>query len=115
MAVLNGTSFVSKWHARFADNVSREITEAFLREFVTDVKDSFFNSVDFVAPSASFSSITGNALDNASIVGVINETITTIRGGAATDYNTLLKLYNFVVAQLELKQDVVTGIHGGTP
>lgn len=113
MAVLNGSSFVSKWIARFADNVSREITEGDLREFVQDINESFINNVDFTAPSATFSSITGSATDNPSLVENFNNIINSIRGGVAVEYNTLQKLLTYINTQLALKQD--KGINGGTP
>jgi hypothetical protein len=112
---MNIIDFKAKWQGRFADNITREIEESDLREFVNDIAENFFNVDDFEAPSASFSSITGNATDNTSIVSLANDIISTVRGGVATDWNTLKKLYDWTVAQLALKQDTITGIDGGTP
>lgn len=43
MSVLTAAAFLSKWTARFADNTTRDISEADMREFVEDIKDSFSN------------------------------------------------------------------------
>jgi hypothetical protein len=110
---MNISTFKAKWNGRFADNITREIEEGDLREFVQDIADNFFNVDDFVAPSSSFESISGNATDNDSLNTMAANIVATVRGGVATDYNTLKKLYDFVVSQLALKQDTITGISGG--
>ena len=113
MAQLTGAEFISKWHGLFADNITRNISEQDLRDFTTDIKDSFFNSRDFVAPAASFASLTGNATDNASIVQLSQDIINIIKGGVAPEYDNLKKLYDFIVEQIGLVNAVA--IDGGTP
>lgn len=41
MAQLSKSAFISKWTPIFADNTSGDITEQDLRDFMTDIKDSF--------------------------------------------------------------------------
>lgn len=94
MANLSGAAFVAKYNDLFADNITRNIEESYLREFALDLRDSFINIIDFEAPSASFSTITGNAEDNASINALATNIVNTVRGGVSVDYNTLKKLYD---------------------
>lgn len=57
MAILSKASFESKWTALFADNATRDISEADMRAFMQDISDTFFNitssTVDFVAVTRS--------------------------------------------------------------
>lgn len=46
MTKLSVSAFVSKWNGKFADNSTRVITEAFMREFSGDVTDSFLGLTD---------------------------------------------------------------------
>ena len=43
MAKLNPADFYAKWNPMFADNVVGTISEAYMRAFMTDIKDSFLN------------------------------------------------------------------------
>jgi hypothetical protein len=110
---MNTSTFKSKWNSRFADNIIREIEESDLREFVEDIADNFYNADDFTAPSASFSSITGNATDNSSINTLAGNIINTVRGGIGVDYNTLKKLYDYFTSVTGALQEEITAISGG--
>src|SRR5687768_16764834 len=111
---MNIVTFKAKWASRFADNITREIEESDLREFVNDIADNFYNADDFEAPSASFASITGNATDNASINSLAADIINTVRGGVSGDYNTLKKIYDYFTSQLTGKQATITTLDGNT-
>lgn len=108
MAVLNVVAFLGKWNARFADNVTGEISEGDMREFSLDLTDSFTNIPDATAPSAAYSSITGNASDSSSLVTYVSSRITDLKGGVSAPGDTLLKLYNLITA-------AVDGGTAGTP
>lgn len=110
---MNIATFKSKWAARFADNITREIEESDLREFVDDIADNFYNADDFSAPSASFGSISGNATDNASINTLAGDIVSSVRGGATVPYNTLKKLYDHFTTVTGGLQDQITAISGG--
>lgn len=97
MTQLSRASFVSKWNGRFADNITREIEEEDLREFVEDVKDSFFNITDYTAPAATFEGLTGSPMGNTQLVNWGNGLLNSLKGGVSVNYNTLKKLYDFVV------------------
>jgi hypothetical protein len=57
MAILSKASFESKWTTLFADNATRDISEADMRAFMQDISDTFFNitssTVDFVGVTRS--------------------------------------------------------------
>jgi hypothetical protein len=110
---LTKAEFITKYNEIFADNIERKISEQDLRDFAADIKDSSFFSKDYVAPGASFASLTGEATDNPSIVQLANDIVNIIRGGVHPDYDNLKKLYDFINQQIE----VVTAapIDGGTP
>jgi hypothetical protein len=46
MAILSKAAFLAKWNALFANNTTRSITEARLREHTLDITDSFPNFTD---------------------------------------------------------------------
>lgn len=48
MSQLSRTEFLSKYNTLFADNTSGAITEAILREFVADIKDSYYSTKEDV-------------------------------------------------------------------
>src|SRR4051812_12055090 len=113
MAELTKAEFITKYNAIFADNIERAISEQDLRDFAADIKDSSFFSKDYVSPGASFSTLTGNATDNASIVQLSNDIINILRGGVLPDYDNLKKLYDYIVT--EISSVIGTPIDGGSP
>lgn len=98
MAQLNKVAFIAKFSGLFADNITGEISEADLRTFMQDITDSFANLIDTPAASAAFSSISGNASDNGSLVTYVATQISDLKNGVDTAGNTLKKLYDLIVA-----------------
>ncbi len=59
MTQLSKSAFISKWTPIFADNTSGDITEQDLRDFMTDIKDSFVAVDELAAEIASDTTVTG--------------------------------------------------------
>lgn len=95
MAELTRAAFISKYQGLFADNITREISEADMREFAEDIKDSFINGLEY-SPSSSFGGLTGEVTDSQKLVQWGNEIISLIRGGAQPQHNTLQKLWAYM-------------------
>lgn len=96
MSNLSKSAFLSKWNSLFADNSTRDITEEDLRDFTTDIKDSFLNILD-----QSFNGVAGwknglNTISGLKAVATTTLTVGVITAFRDTDNGDALRFYELV-------------------
>jgi hypothetical protein len=89
------------------DNITRDISEEYLRDVLIVLVRSLINAAEY-SPSSSFAGLTGEVVDSAKLVAWGNALIAQIRGGVASDYDNLNKLATAINA-------LAFSINGGTP